>query len=119
MGDDPGPKPTKTEQSLRPESITKMTPNPAERSESTASHIVRGCKKGGKGIRKGHLLPVRTPLRKVKVPLDSLVTTTVEAVRTAEGGLWEAPKGLRREDLAARVGGQKRAGPVPRGDTQR
>ena len=46
--------------------------------------------------------------------------------------MWEAPKGLRREDLAARVGGQKvqvrelkesikrqRVGPVPRGDTQR
>ena len=134
-GDDPGPKPTVTAQSLHPESIMKMTPHPAERSESTASHIVRGCKKREKSIRKGHLAPMQTPLRKLKVQRDSLVTTTaalVEAVRTAEGGLWEAPKGLRREDLAARVEGQKvrvrelkesikrqRAGPVPRGDTQR
>ena len=121
-GDDPGPKPTGTAQSLHPESIMKMTPHPAERSESTASHIVRGCKKGGKGTRKGHLSTVRTPSRKLKVRRDSLDANTaalVEAVITAEGGLWEAPKGLRREDLAARVGGQKRAGPVPRGDTQR
>ena len=45
-GDDPGPKPTRKKQNLCPEIITKMTPNPAEWSESTASHIVRGCKKG-------------------------------------------------------------------------
>ena len=65
---------------------------------------------------------MQTPLRKLKVQRDSLVATTaalVEAIRTAEGGLGEAPKGLRREDLAVRVGGQKRAGSVPRGDTQR
>ena len=78
---------------------------------------------------------MRILLRKMKVQRDSLVTATaalVEAVRTSDGGLWEAPKGLRREDLAAWLGGQKaqvrefkesikrqRVGLVPRGDTQR
>ena len=47
-GDDLGPKPNVTAQSLHPESIMKMTPHPAERSKSTASHIVRGYKKGEK-----------------------------------------------------------------------
>ena len=109
MGDDPGPKPIGTAQSLNPVIIMKMTPHPAERSESTASHIIRGCKKGGSCLRKGHLTSMRILLRKIKAQRDSLVTATaalVEAVRTAEGGLWEAPKGLKREDLAAWLGGQ-------------
>ena len=47
--------------------------------------------------------------RQMRNQRDSLATATavlVEAVRTAEGGLWEAPKGLTRKDLAAWLGEQ-------------
>ena len=50
MLDDPGPRPIGTEQSLHPVIIMKMTPNPAERSGSTASHSIKGCKKKGEVV---------------------------------------------------------------------
>ena len=83
MLDDPGPRPIGTGQSLHPVIIMKMTPNPAEQSGSTASHSIKGCKKGGSCLRKGHLSPMRVLLRQMRIQRDSLATATsvlVEAV---------------------------------------
>ena len=48
-------------------------------------------------------------LRQMRVQQDSIVKATavlVEAVRTAEIGLWEVPKGLVRKELEAWLGEQ-------------
>ena len=48
-------------------------------------------------------------LRQMGVQQDSIVKATavlVEAVRTAEIGLWEVPKGLVRKELEAWLGEQ-------------
>ena len=60
-------------------------------------------------MRGGHPTPMRVLLVKMMDQRDSLAQATAVlnvAVRTSRGGLWEAPLGLTREDLANWLGEQ-------------
>ena len=91
MRGDPEPRATVTEQCLHPVITVKMKPSHEGRSGKTAPSSIRGCGRGGKCLRNGHLSPLRVLLNRLRDQKDSLFKATAvlnEAVRIAGEGTW-------------------------------